>query len=910
MKRLILMSVAILLAASALRADWPTLHNDPQRSGYSSDVVKGPYERKWFRNFAEEMISTRVEAIVAEDKVFIGTLAGNVYALDVETGETVWQFQADGPIGHSPCYMDGKLYVGADEGFDTGSVYCINAADGKELWRAKVDAGVFTSPLCDGQQVYFGDRGGVFHAVKVSDGSEAWTHATDYMILQPPSLSADGQAVVFGSEDMHVYALATADGKELWKTDKLGGLSLRDHAPTIWTGKAIVRTNPAHGFHGTLGQDAKDWKKLHESLPKQGGDEVIFNEWGKYAMKYSDRRAAAERDFVREFVKNHAAQKTFYAFRLDDGNEPWVAPVTFGGVGLHSNPPYPVYKPDGTMFVWGGTSLSKEGFGVPGLGLTIMTIDPETGDTTDVIRNGPVPTQPSDETQSLSLMGDILLNTHQGSVLGLNLETMKRHDIYRARDSYGGIFGQVYHRTQAPYKGFYTGVYLAQREGEICMMANQWHGPDSSICAISNDRLFWVVGSQVVCLGGPSTPKQPSGGKDRAKPMQWEKPHYAPGGNLAVYWMGDYDKSMKRPEISGDDLAKFVDVAAAAPKTCSADGELAKKVAARLEAEVLELTSQPQWAPLIIELGISGDQSIFADAAQAMQIVAMALPHLSPDAKAKALAWLDERFEAGYPLQKNEFHPKQGKRREPYEVGPTMSGKTDKPKPDLSVLYAVWAYAHYGDRWEKVKAQQSRIEELLTTFSKQPPLKDHAGNEFNKDNKLTGRVNHIGEELNGQIAGMIGYIRIMKEMGKASAAKDAMDWLAAIVVERIHHEQADTCFIRNDVYGAHSARLPRYLKLTPEVGAMLQAFAGKTTQGYLTELSAELPVWYQAWGERLVGGENYCNPPHLARSMYMGWAEAADATPETLAKVLDQPWCKADLFYIEKCSALLRAAAK
>ena len=70
-------------AKSARASDWPTLHRDYQRSGYTDEVVRGPYERKWYRDFHSEMIATRVEAIVADGKCFVGTFAGNMHALDV-----------------------------------------------------------------------------------------------------------------------------------------------------------------------------------------------------------------------------------------------------------------------------------------------------------------------------------------------------------------------------------------------------------------------------------------------------------------------------------------------------------------------------------------------------------------------------------------------------------------------------------------------------------------------------------------------------------------------------------------------------------------------------------------------------------------------------------------------------------
>ncbi|NQU23369.1 MAG: PQQ-binding-like beta-propeller repeat protein, partial [Candidatus Nealsonbacteria bacterium] len=244
--------VAVLTVATARAgSSWPTLHNDYQRSGYTDEVIRGPCGRKWFRSFHEEMIGARLEAIVAGGLCFVGTYAGNLYALDVETGKTLWKYPAGGPIGHSPCWHEGRIYVCTDERFDTGGILCLNAAEGKEVWRYRAKAGIFNSPACDGRNVYAGDRAGVFHAVEIATGRKACTFQTGYMILKPASFSPDKKRIVFGSEDMHVYCLSP-EGKLLWKSPKLPGLSLRDAAPTIWADKVIVRTNPAAPFHESL----------------------------------------------------------------------------------------------------------------------------------------------------------------------------------------------------------------------------------------------------------------------------------------------------------------------------------------------------------------------------------------------------------------------------------------------------------------------------------------------------------------------------------------------------------------------------------------------------------------------------------------------------------------------------------
>jgi len=56
----------------------------------------------------------------------------------------------------------------------------------------------------------------------------------------------------------------------------------------------------------------------------------------------------------------------------------------------------------------------------------------------------------------------------------------------------------------------------------------------------------------------------------------------------------------------------------------------------------------------------------------------------------------------------------------------------------------------------------------------------------------------------------------------------------------------------------------------------------------------------------MIGGENYISPPHLARGLFIASADGVGAEPAALAARLDEPWCKADLYYIEKASAILR----
>lgn len=866
----LLTTLAALVQAGTGSGDgWPTLHRDPQRSGFTPESVQGPFERKWFRDFHDEMIATRVEAILAEGKCFVGTFAGRLHALNVADGTTAWTTQARGAIGHSAYYDAERVYFGADD----GRLYCVRASDGSPVWTYEAAAGIWVAPVGDGQRIYFGDRSGLFHAVTARDGRRAWTFQTGGMILKPASLSPDGRRIVFGSEDMHVYCL-DPDGRSVWTSAKLQGLSLRDEAPTLWKGMAIVRTNPADGFHEVMNRNQDLMVKIQKGIPLGTQDKVINDKYAAYILRYSPDRHKAEQEAVVNYLRENRHDQTFYALRLEDGTEPWIAPV-FYTCGLHNPPTAPTFNPaTGECYTYYRTCLTNFSRGVrPFTG--VGRIDPATG----LVENlwhaqGDEPgwsdfATIGDETQSLSLMGEVLLSTHQGTLGGLFPVTRKWFPIYNARDTYGGIFGP------GALPGGWEGEKRFQRDGYLVNMCNEWHGPDRAIVAIAGRRLFWVVGSQVVCLGGPGTPKTGSGGSKPVAP--WKKSFdlvVTGGGNLTADAVGGFNENIERMTITRDQIRPFLE----APVFKPSPSLLAKLIRARLDAAVLELVDEGPWAPFVVELGISKDERHFERASETARTVALALPHLSATAATRARTWAPAVAGGG-------------KRREMYDLGPGMKRGAAAPLPaDRPDLYGEWARAHALDAWNSVLG---KLDEYRKVFEEIKPA------------KIDPRSKEAGARENAQIAAAIGYARIMQKAGKVEEVERALTTLSALVSERVHHERADTNFVR-EVRGAHSGSIPRYHELVPEVCALLHAFAPAEFDRNVRALSLQLPVWHQAFAERMAGGENYTHTPLIARGLFAALADGLKAPPEELVSRLDQPWCRADLYQIEKLTAILR----
>ena len=66
--------------------------------------------------------------------------------------------------------------------------------------------------------------------------------------------------------------------------------------------------------------------------------------------------------------------------------------------------------------------------------------------------------------------------------------------------------------------------------------------------------------------------------------------------------------------------------------------------------------------------------------------------------------------------------------------------------------------------------------------------------------------------------------------------------------------------------------------------------------------------WYLAFGDRLIGGENYTNSLSFSRALFAGAALLERLPTQDVVSCLDVPWCQGDLYFLEKCVYALWAS--
>ena len=109
-------------------ADWPTCQGDAARSMSTGLKIPDAVEQKWSCQLPDSAFPTA--PIAVGGLVFFADRNGVVHAVHADSGQPAWQAFTSGPVYFSPACWNDRLYVGSAD----GRVYALEAATGKALW--------------------------------------------------------------------------------------------------------------------------------------------------------------------------------------------------------------------------------------------------------------------------------------------------------------------------------------------------------------------------------------------------------------------------------------------------------------------------------------------------------------------------------------------------------------------------------------------------------------------------------------------------------------------------------------------------------------------------------------------------------------------------------------------------------
>jgi eukaryotic-like serine/threonine-protein kinase len=194
--------------------------------------------------------------------MFIGSCAGNFYAINKTTGQLQWSYdiRRDGKqqsFHGDPLVTGDLILIGTDRSCDPeglGHVYAFERDSGKVRWKYR-STSVPTDIIQINSSVYFGSFQDNWSSVDLNTGSLNWsfsTGATNKECDPPKAPVTDGNRLFIVGLDRVIYSLDASSGRVGWKRKLAAapstGLALTDK--TIYVGtndQRIYRLNAETG---------------------------------------------------------------------------------------------------------------------------------------------------------------------------------------------------------------------------------------------------------------------------------------------------------------------------------------------------------------------------------------------------------------------------------------------------------------------------------------------------------------------------------------------------------------------------------------------------------------------------------------------------------------------------------------
>jgi len=216
MQKIILKVAAVILLLFSLPQaysqyyDWPMWRYDHNRSASTPEQLADKLYLQWQVQYSPRvpvwddplnqnlMQFDRIfEPIVAGNKLFLGfNDQDKVVALDLNTGEELWHYYADGPVRLPLASANGRLFFTSDDGY----CYCLNAENGILMWKVLLAPG--SNKLLGNKRLIsmWPARGGI-----VIKDNIIYTAASIFPLM-----------------GTFIYAINADDGKIIWKNDGTG----------------------------------------------------------------------------------------------------------------------------------------------------------------------------------------------------------------------------------------------------------------------------------------------------------------------------------------------------------------------------------------------------------------------------------------------------------------------------------------------------------------------------------------------------------------------------------------------------------------------------------------------------------------------------------------------------------------
>jgi outer membrane protein assembly factor BamB len=223
-------------------------------------------------------------AAASKDLVYFGTREGYLYAMDAATGRAVWTFRAKASIDSSPAVYEDKVFFGSwDKNF-----YCLDSKTGSLVWKRSLPSYVGSAPIVHDEKVVFGAWDSNLYAMDVNTGRIEWVFKTDDWINKA-SPSAGGGLVYIGNKTGNLYAVNAATGVMKWQFNAGDAFAT---SAVVTKNRVFIPSRDGYLYALSPANGDKLWEyrtrfKIFGSAAVSGND-VIFSSAGGFLYAVTD----------------------------------------------------------------------------------------------------------------------------------------------------------------------------------------------------------------------------------------------------------------------------------------------------------------------------------------------------------------------------------------------------------------------------------------------------------------------------------------------------------------------------------------------------------------------------------------------------------------------------------------------
>lgn len=199
----------------AKTVNWPMYGLNPARTRYlPAKGIKPPFRKLW--RYKDKPL-LEFPPIYVGGKLYFVNNNGFAYALDADTGKTLWERRIGELNASSPTYYRHRLYI---VNLVPGHIVKLDAATGKTIWKKSLPSRAESSPVVVDRTVYFGCEDGGLYALNTISGSVRWATQLGGPVKAAPAYY--GGRLYVGDYGGYMNAVDAKSGKLIWQSGSLG----------------------------------------------------------------------------------------------------------------------------------------------------------------------------------------------------------------------------------------------------------------------------------------------------------------------------------------------------------------------------------------------------------------------------------------------------------------------------------------------------------------------------------------------------------------------------------------------------------------------------------------------------------------------------------------------------------------